>query len=150
MTAAGAAVRPGRTEDLGVVAGLHGRWEAEDNVYGFTGPDPAELERWPGDLFLVAEADGAVVGFLHGVVRAEPALAVIPDGQRYLDVDALYVVPELRRRGVGGRLLDAAPARAAGAGVRHAYVFSAAKDQPAILRFYQRHGLQPWGTQFFR
>lgn len=26
----------------------------------------------------------------------------------------------------------------------------AAKDQPAILRFYQRHGLRPWGIQFFR
>lgn len=89
--------------DVKAVASLRRRWEAEENVWGFQAPSLRDLAGWTEDLFLVAEAEGAVVGFVHGVVRAGPALAVIPRGERYLDVEALYVVPEPCRRAV---LLD--------------------------------------------
>jgi GNAT superfamily N-acetyltransferase len=122
----------------------------EANTYGLGRLEPGEIEAWLDGRFLVAEADGTVVGFAHGTVRSGPSLAVVPAGEPYLEVEELYVRADSRRRGTGGLLLAAIVAQAREAGVERFTVFSAAHDQHAILRFYERHGFRPWGVQLFK
>lgn len=66
------------------------------------------------DCFFVAEADGKVVGFINGAVAKEPHLPDEmyhdtglhdPDGD-YQTVFGLDVLPEYRRQGIAGRLLE--------------------------------------------
>jgi len=112
--------------------------------------------RWPrrprsvaSGLLRVADEAGGLIGFGHGSEVLSDGLAVIPAGERYLDVDALYVRADRRRAGLGGLILDELRALARADGIERAFVFTAAKDQHAIMRFYERHGLRPWGMQFF-
>jgi len=73
----------------------------------------AQLEgfaRRPGDLFLVAERDGVVVGSVD--VTRIPRLQLAHNG--YL---TMGVHPDAQGRGVGRRLLQAAVAQASAAGV---------------------------------
>ena len=142
-------VRPAAHSDLAGVHALHEQWVAEANTYGLGDIERGVVESWLGDHFLVAEAVGRVVGFAHGTVRSTPVLAVVPAGEPYLEVEELYVRADSRRRGTGGLLVDAILARARESGVERFTVFSAAHDQPGILRFYERHGFRPWGVQLF-
>ena len=143
-------IRPAARSDLAAVQALHAQWVDEENTYGLGRLELGVIESWLDGHFLVAEADGAVVGFVHGAVKATPAVAVVPAGEPYLEIEELYVRPDCRRRGIGGPLLGAIVARARESGVERFTVFSAAHDQPGILRFYERHGFRPWGVQLFR
>jgi ribosomal protein S18 acetylase RimI-like enzyme len=49
-------------------------------------------------LMLVAERDGAIVGFAN----------IVPTGDHEADLAAIYVLPEAQGSGIGSRLLDAA------------------------------------------
>ncbi|MEE8337951.1 MAG: GNAT family N-acetyltransferase [Dehalococcoidia bacterium] len=144
-----ALIRPARGEDLDAVHRLYVEWESEDNTYGLVAPARDDLDSWLDDYFLVASLDGVVVGFARGVARVSEGLAVIPRGERFLEVEDLYVRPKHRNGGIGGQCLDDVLTSARGDGISRTSVASNAHDQQAIVRFYVRHGLKPWGTQFF-
>ena len=81
----------------------------------------------PDAEFLVAEADGEVVGFLHfDAFGPEPEL------------HRLYCAPAARGRGVGSLLMDGLHARL-GAGVE--YMLLVAEGNDRAVAFYERHGL---------
>lgn len=103
-----------------------------------------------GPYLLVAESDGEVVGFISGSIHSSEGMAVIPEGESYLEIDDLYVSPEFRRRGVGSGLITQILGRAKERGVAYALLYSASKDIRSILRFYERHGFQSWYVQMFR
>jgi phosphinothricin acetyltransferase len=84
-------------------------------------PDLAEMARRRDDVlangfpFLVAEADGRVVGYAYAnFFRARPAY-------RFSVEDSIYVSPELVGRGVGRRLLAELVARCEAAGCRQMF-----------------------------
>ena len=54
------------------------------------------------------------------------------------------------KRSVGTALVEAALQKARGQGVRAVHVFSATRNTEDILRFYRRHGFEPWGIQMYR
>ena len=67
-----------------------------------------------GDCFFVAEADGKIVGFINGAVAKEPHLPDEmyhdaglhdPNGA-YQTVFGLDVLPDFRRQGIAGKLLN--------------------------------------------
>jgi ribosomal protein S18 acetylase RimI-like enzyme len=92
-------IRPATTDDAAAIAAVHQRSRAGTMPYlppQRRGHD--EVTRWvrevvlPGSRVLVAEAGGTVVGYaaLDGTL-----------------LDALYLLPEQRRRGIGSLLLAA-------------------------------------------
>ncbi len=60
-----------------------------------------------GPYFWVAEHGAAVVGYAYGRVEVSEGLAVIPAGERYLDIEELYVLSEYRNQGLGSDLVRA-------------------------------------------
>ena len=93
--------------------------ESPDAFRSVLAQESAEADEWwreliasaadhPHGLLLVAEADSDPVGMMFGR---------LDDAGEVLDVGAMWVDPELRRKGIGRGLLDAALdwARAAGA-----------------------------------
>ncbi len=76
--------------------------EIERRSFGVDAYDPAtflHLYRFCGDLFLVAEADGVVVGYSVTCVEREGGA---PVGH----IHSIAVDPEWRRRGVGRTLIE--------------------------------------------
>jgi ribosomal protein S18 acetylase RimI-like enzyme len=57
-----------------------------------------------GDLILVAEVEGRIVGFLRAEIEENPFL----ENDKIVMIKELYVKPEFRRRGIARRLVDEA------------------------------------------
>lgn len=130
MTVLGATVRPAGPEDAERLAEVHATafeapWSADD-LAGFL------AER--GAFAMLAEADGAVAGFILCRVLAGQA-----------EVLTLAVRPEERRRGVGGALLEAAMRLAAPAA--DAMFLEVADDNAGAIALYERSGFTPVGRR---
>ena len=112
-------IRPSHDQDLPQITAiyahhvLHGTGTFETDP-----PSVADMITRRADVldkglpYLVAELDGAVVGFAYGNwFKPRPAY-------RYSVEDSIYLAPELHRKGLGGALLADLLARLEAAGIR--------------------------------
>lgn len=109
-------------------------WAEIQLRYGFSAPNPFDPDgpaARPGG-FWVAFDEGKPVGSI--------ALTGLEDGRA--ELDAMYVVPTHRRRGVANALLAALEAHARAVGVT-SIVLRAGDPQPEALAFYRRAGFSP-------
>jgi len=143
-------IRQAGGSDTQVISRLQQQWFEEGSVYGFVPESQERVKAALSPYLLVAEVGDQVIGFISGSVSISDGMAVIPEGESYLEVDNLYVAPEFRRRGVASRLITQLLAQAKQQGVAYAVLYSAAKDIHGILRFYERHGFQSWYVRVFR
>jgi L-amino acid N-acyltransferase YncA len=135
-------VRAARAEDAAAVAAIYNAGIRErTSTLETREREPAEIAaRIASDaVFLVAEADGGVVGFA----------ATAPHSERevYAGIAecSVYVDPERRGRGVGTRLLDALAAEAERAGL-HKLVGKLFASNEASMRLVERCGFRVVGT----
>lgn len=143
-------VRAARPGDEAAVAALTARWSAEHNTHGQVPADVPEVAGWVTSSLLVVEQDGVLVGFARASEHRSEGLAVIPVGEPYVRVEDLYVVPEHRERGVGGRLLDRLLDDAAARGIGRALVSSASRDWERSVQFYRARGFAMWYVEMYR
>ena len=105
----------------------------EKGVHTGRSDTPAEIEKKltrDPDLFLVAEADGNIIGSVIGGY----------DGRRGL-VYHLAVASHVRGKGVGSRLMDELEARLWAKGCLKCYLL-VTTDNPEAELYYQRRGWQ--------
>lgn len=114
-----------------VIAAL--RAECFDDAW--SGESIRGLLRTPGTFALLAVPGGAPAGFILCRAAADEA-----------EVLVVAVRPAERRAGLGGRLLDAALARAGGAGVRRMFL-EVGVDNPAALGLYSSRGFTEAGRR---
>jgi ribosomal protein S18 acetylase RimI-like enzyme len=143
-------IRQAAESDTQSISRLHQQWFEEGSVYGFVPESEEHILAAPSPYLLVAESNNEVIGFISGALHSSAGVAVIPEGESYLEIDDLYVSPEYRRQGVGGELITQLLAQAKQQGVAYAMLYSAAKDIHGILRFYERHDFRSWYVQMFR
>ncbi|HUV44043.1 MAG TPA: GNAT family N-acetyltransferase [Dehalococcoidales bacterium] len=144
------AIRECTRDDIGRVMELDRTWEAEDSTYGYITESAEGLAARLGHYFLVAEVRGQIAGFAYGSAHTSEGMAVIPVGEKYFEVDAIYVTAGLRNGGIGGMLLDRLIEAARSNGVERFSVYTATKDLERILRFYRHHAFKPWYVRMFR
>jgi ribosomal protein S18 acetylase RimI-like enzyme len=134
-------VRPARPADLEILGRLGALLVAEHHDFDprrFIAPVPDLAQRYgqflvsqverPDMVVLVAERDGAAVGYVYGGMEGNDYMALRgPAGVVY----DLVVDPAHRRQGVGTRLLDAALGDLARLGAPRAVLFTAEKNHVA-------------------
>lgn len=127
--AEGVRIRPARADEREALEAL--QWRASlaneaDRPHLEAHPDAIHLpaEQIERDQVLVAEVDGRVVGFA----------AVVPEDD-HVELDGLFVEPDLWRQGVGAELVDAAVHEARRRGLALMVVANR-----AALGFYERCG----------
>ena len=145
-------IRQGNEDYLKSVMTLQLKLAAEDIIYGFVPANKEELQSKLGPYFLVAELNGSVTGYCYGSVHESEGLVVIPKGEKYLEVDDVYIRPECRDQQVGGKLLDRLMEIAGMEGVARILIYSASnsKETDKVLQFYRRHGFKSWYVQMFK
>jgi ribosomal protein S18 acetylase RimI-like enzyme len=143
-------VRLADENDVAAVIVLQRQWTEEEITYGYQPSTQEQIRSALGPYFFVAETRGEVIGFVSGSVSISPGLAVMPEGQSYLSLDDLYIIPEWRSKGIGHLLVDTIIASAQQAGLQAAMVYSSTKDVHRVLRFYEQNGFQSWFVQLFR
>jgi phosphinothricin acetyltransferase len=99
-------LRPATPADMAAVAAIYAHHVLNGRAsFELTAPDVAEMTRRfeaiaaLGLPYLVAEADGAVLGYAYAARYRERA------AYRFTVEDSIYVAPEAGRRGVGRTLL---------------------------------------------
>ena len=143
-------IRECTSTDIEKVMELDKGWAAEDSTYGYVAESAEELADRLGPYFLTAEVQGSIVGFAYGSVHVSEGMAVLPAGQTYFEVDAIYVANEYRNSSTGGMLLNGLLEAARHNGIERSLVYSATKDLDRILGFYRRHGFKNWYVRMYR
>lgn len=95
----------------------------------------------PAMLVLAAEADGAIVGHLTGVLLAASPMWTVPRAELF----SMHVMAPWRGQGIGSRLVGRFRAWAQDRGAAQLLVSVYTANEGA-LRFYQRHGFTPLDT----
>jgi ribosomal protein S18 acetylase RimI-like enzyme len=145
-----ALIRVAAESDIQFISHLQRQWLEEGSVHGFVPESEQQLKTALGPYLLIAETGSGVVGFICGSIHVSKDIAVIPEGESYIEIDNLYISPEFRRQGIGSELITRLLAQAKAEGVAYALLYSAVKDVHAILRFYEQHDFHSWYVQMFR
>jgi ribosomal protein S18 acetylase RimI-like enzyme len=143
-------IRKAIESDLLKVAKLSELWVSECITYGLGANSVKLLKENIGDYFLLAELDSEVVGYITGSVHESEGLAVIEIGEKYLEVDEVYVHPEYRSENIGHLMVDKLLQTAEGNGITRSIVYSASKQWQKIIGFYEKHGFKMWFVQMYR
>ena len=123
-------------------------WEAEDSCYGYRANERADIE---GRRVFLAEEDGAILGYLFGLVsKSERQSSVMPDGCPYFEVEEFYVVPARRSGGVGKALFRYAE-EAVKPEADYMLLSTATKNWRAVFHFYlDIVDMQFWSARLFK
>lgn len=135
-------VRAAASRDLPQLLALVRRYWEFEQIEGFEAlPIEMLLQRLLGDPRLgtawVAEADGALIGYLVAVM----VLSLEHRGVM-AEIDECFVLPEARARGVGARLLETAEAALAARGCVRVQL-QLGVGNAAARAFYEHRGYQP-------
>jgi GNAT superfamily N-acetyltransferase len=144
-------VRTATGKDLAAIFDLYEGWLAEEPAVGMVKAPPGYFETRLGPHFWVAEEDGKLVGFACGSVHTtEAEHAVIPAGEKYLEIDELYVRPEHRNQGLGSSLVQHLIDDAVSSGAARTLVYSSSKQWKKVVEFYERQGFDMWFVRMVR
>ena len=126
------AIRPFQPEDQSAVkalilAGLEERWGTIDPAKN---PDLDEIAvSYAGGFFRVAEMDGRIVG----------TGALVPRAEGESEIRRMSVARDLRRRGIGGAILDRLIGDAQASGCRRIILETTSTWEDAVA-FYRKRG----------
>ena len=135
-------------ELLSTLISMSESWEAEGSCYGYRKNGKEDIE---GNRIFTAEISGMTAGYLFGhISRSEKQSSVMPDGTSLFEVEEIYVVPEMRRRGIGKELFIYAENAVKGE-AEFMMLSTAVKNWQAIFRFYlDELGMEFWSARLFK
>lgn len=143
-------LRKASISDCEEISRLQSQWTEENITHGYMADTVEALKDKINEFCYVAEIDGCIVGFLLASIHEAKEMAVMSDGERYIEFEDIFVCNGYRDQGVGSFLLDRALEEARAHGVERAMVYSASKDLDSIMSFYRRHGFKSWYVQMFK
>jgi len=143
-------IRQANESDISAVCQLQQQWFEEGSYYGFRPEGRKQFQAALGPYFLVAELDGAVIGFIAASIHTSEGTAVMEAGDSYIEIDNLYMSPPFRNQGIGSQLVTQLLSYAKEQGVAHALLCSANKDIPRIIKFYEQHNFKSWYVKLFQ
>jgi GNAT superfamily N-acetyltransferase len=143
-------IRPATEDDISAVAELQQQWHDEDITWGLMPDTQEELLAYVRGYCQVAQLGRRLVGVATARLLPEAGIAALPAGRPCLEFMDVYVIPSLRSRGIGGRLVDSLLDRAKTAGIEAFKLWSSTKDIPRVVSFYERHGFGVVGVQMVR
>ncbi len=125
---------------------LNRLWHHEGiSPFSFDPPYDEYLEILKNSTTLVAEKDGEIVGFLicKGLVAEHDSyIHGFKKGDRYANIDSLYVVKKDRGKGIGTKLLNECMAILKKAGYKKVIVSADSREIDKLVKFYKDNGFE--------
>lgn len=143
-------IRECTLEDLDYVVSLQHQWVKEDITYGLIPVKKDYLETKLGKYFFVAELNSKIIGFVYGSTHTADNMAIIDNGNLYIEVEDIYVSSDNRGTGLGSVLLDKILSAAKDNGIERSLIYSSTKNMEGIMRFYKKHDYKTWYIQMFK
>ena len=144
-------IRPAKISDVQFVLELSRFWAEEGCTTGYVACTAEHIQLWlDGGYFFVAEFQKAIMAYAAGVVKLGKGAIFEPEGERYLNVDEVFVHADNRGRGIGTQLMQALLDKAEAAGVVRSMVGSNNADWLSTFEFYERHGYRMFSIQMYK
>ncbi len=124
-------------------------WEKENNCHGYVRNQRSAIE---GNRVFLAEEEGRIIAYRFGKsFVSERRYAVMPESSSYFEAEELYVIPEKRSQGVGGRLFRFVEEKLRQEKTEYILLSTATKNHKAILHFYlDEMGMEFWNARLFK
>ena len=139
-----------KTDERSACAALSADWERENITHGLRANAPDELVGMR--IFGAYDLD-RLIGYISTTSsRTDCPYSMVPNvGTPCWEIEELYVVPEMRSRGVGRALYNRAEAAARASGAEFIFLSTATKDYKRILHFYiEELGMEFWNARLFK
>lgn len=132
-------------EELPLVLEMSDAFVAENCCNGMVRDDLEYLQKY--EIHIAFEGETAI-GYAYGApATAERTQGQTQKGERYFDVEEIYVRPEYRSTGCGKALFAALEARARELGCESMQLVAVAKDYARLLHFYvDLLGMEFWNA----
>lgn len=141
-------IRPATPEDLPALLALSREWAEEGITYGYT---PTDEKAFSGYRCWVVEVDGETVGYAGGEVdTARRSIEIQQTGDRYFELEELYVRQDHRDKGIGRLLLERVEKDARQEGLAQLMLNAANREHEPLLRFYLREGMAPHSFRMYK
>ena len=142
--------RRARQNDCEDVLKLQDEWFSEDITHGYQPEILDSLISKINEFSYIAECELGIIGFVSASVHEAKGMAIMNDGEMYIEIEDVFVSSEYRDQGVGGKLVDIALEEAHSKGIERALIYSATKDLDSVVDFYRKHGFKTWYVQMFK
>ena len=138
-------IRRCTTEELPLVLEMSDAFVAENCCNGMVRDDLEYLQKYE---ILIAWNGKTPIGYAYGAVdTAEKHVGQTQKGERYFDIEEIYVRPEYRGTGCGKALFAALEAQAREKGCQSIQLVAVAKDYKRLLHFYiDLLGMEFWNA----
>lgn len=141
-------IRPGRAEDLTEFLALSAQWAAEEITYGYSANDAEAFQEY---RTWAAELDGRVIGYAAGQMEtAKQDSSIQKAGDRWFELEELYVAPQHRSGGIGRSLLRQVEEELRDEGVGRLMLTAANRDSQKLLRFYLEDDMRGYSFRLFK
>ena len=149
--AEGCSIRPAAYSDVHSVLELSRLWSEEGCTTGYVACAAEHLQPWlDGGYFFASDFQDDIIAYAAGVVKLGKGAVFQPEGERYLNVDEVFVHADHRGRGVGTQLMQALLDKAESDGVVRSMVGSNNVDWLSTFQFYERHGYRMLSIQMYK
>jgi len=143
-------IRHLKEKDIPAIAALGKRFLKEVPTWGLVIRTDDELRKLDPDLIWVVEENDKLVGHAICLPKKYDGQNVFSEEDTILELDEIYLVPEMRGQGIGSELLAVILDYAKKEGYTKSFVFSSVKDLMPVIKFYKNNGLKTWAVQFYK
>ena len=142
--------RRARQIDCEDILELQGEWFSEEITHGYQPEMLGSMISKINEFSYIAECELGIIGFVSASVHEAKGMIIMNDGEKYIEIEDIFVSSEYRDQGVGGKLVDIALEEAHSKGIERALIYSATKDLDSVVDFYRKHGFKTWYVQMFK
>lgn len=141
-------LRPGEARDLPTLLALSAEWAEEGLTYGYYANSEKEFLEYRS---WVAERGGVVIGYAAGQMEtAQRDSSIQKAGDRWFELEELYVTRGERKQGIGKQLLEYLEEDLCREGCRRLMLSGANREQDPLMRFYTRHQYKTYSFRMFK
>jgi len=138
------------TGDLTPFAALSEDWAHENITHGLCANSPDDFA---GMRVFGAYEQERLIGYISTTSsRTDRPYSMVPAvGTPCWEIEELYIIPEMRSRGIGRTLYRHAEAAAKAEGAEYIFLSTATRDYRRILHFYiEELGMEFWNARLFK
>ena len=143
-------IRQAKENDIPAVSTLGTRFFREVPTFGLIPRTEDELKKLDLKFIWVVEEHEKIAGYAICLPEKYGGQNIFHEDDKILELDEIYLLPEIRGKGTGSKLLDIIVKYAKKEGFTKFFIYSSVKDLTPIISFYRKNGLKTWAVQFYK